>query len=99
MAPRSETFSRASRLLQAGEFSNVFAARQRLQSGPLQVYIAANGRTRARLGLAVSRRACRTAAGRNRLKRLAREAFRRQQHSLAGLDIVVSVIQPVSTSA
>lgn len=99
LARRSEGFRRDSRLLQAGEFSNVFAARQRLQSGPLQLYFAANGRTQARLGLAISRRASRTAVVRNRLKRLAREAFRRQQDSLSGLDVVVSVNQPISTSA
>lgn len=98
MPRRSESFRRDSRLLQAGEFSDVFAARQRLQSGPLQLYFAANGRKQARLGLAISLRASGTAVVRNRLKRLAREAFRRQQDSLSGLDVVVSVNQPISTS-
>lgn len=72
---------------------------RRFQSGPLQVYVAANGLAQARLGLAISRRASRSAVVRNRLKRLAREAFRRQQDSLTGLDIVVSVNQPISASA
>jgi ribonuclease P protein component len=99
LPPGTETFTRDSRLLQAKEFANVFAARQRLQSGPLQVYVAANGRPRARLGLAISRRATGTAVVRNRLKRLAREVFRHQQDSLAGLDIVVSVNQPIPVTA
>jgi ribonuclease P protein component len=99
LPPGTETFTRDSRLLQAKEFASVFAARHRVQMGLLQVYVAANGRQRARLGLAISRRATRTAVVRNRLKRLAREVFRHQQDSLAGLDVVVSVNQPISVTA
>ncbi len=43
----------------------------------------------ARLGLAVSRRADRRAVGRNRIKRLVRESFRRVRASLTAQDIVV----------
>ena len=43
----------------------------------------------ARLGLAISKKNCRAATGRNRLKRIVREAFRLNQAELAGLDIVV----------
>ena len=43
----------------------------------------------ARLGLAISKKNCRKAAARNRIKRLVRESFRRNQETLAGLDIVV----------
>jgi len=48
-----------------------------------------NGTDFARLGLAISRKHCRRAIGRNRLKRLVRESFRRHQADLAGLDVVV----------
>lgn len=48
-----------------------------------------NGIDRARLGLAISKKHCRSAAGRNRLKRLVRESFRRHQEALAGRDMVV----------
>lgn len=43
----------------------------------------------ARLGLAISKKHCRKAAARNRLKRIIRESFRVHTDELAGLDIVV----------
>jgi ribonuclease P protein component len=43
----------------------------------------------ARLGLAVSKKHCRRATDRNRIKRVVRESFRQQQELLSGLDIVV----------
>lgn len=48
-----------------------------------------NGLEYGRIGLAISRKAARRATARNRLKRLARETFRRHQATLGGLDIVV----------
>ena len=43
----------------------------------------------ARLGLAISKKHCKLATGRNRLKRQVRESFRLIQGGLKGLDIVV----------
>jgi len=43
----------------------------------------------ARLGLAVSKKQVRTAVERNKIKRVIRESFRKNQHFLKGLDIVV----------
>lgn len=43
----------------------------------------------ARLGLAISKKHCKLANRRNRLKRLVRESFRNNKARLAGLDIVV----------
>lgn len=42
-----------------------------------------------RLGLAISRKVAKSAVARNRLKRIARESFRRHQRELGGLDCVV----------
>lgn len=41
------------------------------------------------MGLAISKKHCRLATGRNRLKRIVRESFRQQRVALAGLDVVV----------
>lgn len=43
----------------------------------------------ARLGMAISKKHCRNASSRNRLKRIVRESFRQHRAGLAGLDIVV----------
>jgi len=48
-------------------------------------------RDTARLGLAVAKKHVRRAVDRNRIKRVVRESFRRQQHRLKGLDLVVLV--------
>ena len=43
----------------------------------------------ARLGLAISKKNCRLAVQRNRLKRVVRESFRSHKEMLGGLDFVV----------
>ena len=48
-----------------------------------------NGKRAPRLGLAVSKKNCRQAVGRNRIKRIVRESFRLNQNRLPGIDIVV----------
>lgn len=51
-----------------------------------------NGRDHCRLGMAVSKKVCKHAAGRNRLKRVIRESFRANRGELdrrGGYDIVV----------
>jgi len=52
----------------------------------------------ARLGLAISKKHCRLASSRNRLKRIVRESFRRHRSELDGMDIVV-LNQPGTHSA
>lgn len=57
-----------------------------------------NGKQEARLGLAISKKHCKLAVGRNRLKRLVRESFRHHRAGLSGLDIVV-LNQPAAMRA
>ena len=49
----------------------------------------------ARLGLAISKKNCRAATNRNRIKRIVRESFRHHQTALAGFDVVV-INQPAA---
>ena len=57
-----------------------------------------NDADEARLGLAIGKKNCKLAAGRNRLKRIIRESFRQHRSQLAGLDIVV-LNQPDAANA
>jgi ribonuclease P protein component len=78
------------RLTHAREFEAVYAAKCRKIRGPLHVHTLPNTLGHPRLGLAVSARVG-SAVVRTRLKRLVREAFRLEQHTLGSLDFVVSV--------
>lgn len=83
-------FPRHVRLLKNHEFQAVFQkTRCRSSDNKLTVLATHNGLDHARLGLAIGKRAIKTAVGRNRLKRLVRESFRQHQQQLSGLDIVV----------
>lgn len=73
--PKRLRFSRRNRISLARDFQAVFAARSRRQLGPLVMLARPNHRPEHRLGLSVGRRVG-TAATRNRIKRLLREAFR-----------------------
>ena len=57
-----------------------------------------NATRNARLGLAISKKHCRRATARNRIKRIIRESFREHQAAITGLDIVV-INQPAAASA
>jgi ribonuclease P protein component len=73
--PRT-TFPRAARVRKKHEFEQVFNDSRRAADARISVHWRAGG-TRARLGLAVSRRVDGRAVARNRIKRCLREHFRR----------------------
>jgi ribonuclease P protein component len=85
-------FSRQSRLLKAAEFKSVFQQPIRSGDESFRILARANGMQHHRLGMAVAKKACAKAVGRNRIKRVIRENFR---HIMAtqtpehALDIVV----------
>jgi len=90
---RRYTFTKSLRLRTRADFSAVYDARTRETRGPLVIYARPNQLARPRLGLSTSRKVG-TAAKRNRIRRLIREAFRHLQHDLpAGYDLLV-VIRP-----
>lgn len=79
-------FPRTARLTRAADFQRVFGQGQRNRSRYFTLVVAP-GTERARLGLAVGRRASARAVVRNRIKRIARDVFRHAE--LPAVDIVV----------
>jgi ribonuclease P protein component len=69
-------FSHVQRLHNPAEFARVFADAERSADRFFTVLGRPNEHPHARLGLTISRRAAKRAIERNRLKRIAREAFR-----------------------
>ena len=87
------TFPKSRRLRTREEFSAVYDAKVRESRGPLVIYAMPNGLGFPRLGLSTSRKVG-TAARRNRIRRLLREAFRHLQHDLpAGYDLLI-ILRP-----
>jgi len=91
-------FRRRSRLADKSSFSRVFEKADRSRDKMFTVLYRPNGTDEPRLGLAISKKNCRLATGRNRLKRIIRESFRHYQGQLPGLDIVV-LSQPAASRA
>jgi ribonuclease P protein component len=77
------------RLLNAAAFGRVFKKATRSRDKWFTVLCRENEMDVARLGLAISKKNCRHATDRNRIKRVVRESFRQHQTSLSGLDVVV----------
>jgi ribonuclease P protein component len=85
-------------LLTAAAFGRVFKKATRSRDKLFTVLCRDNENDTARLGLAISKKHCKKATGRNRIKRLVRESFRQHQLELNGLDIVV-MNQPAAAAA
>lgn len=91
-------FRRQSRLLNSSAYSGVFKKAERSRDQMFTVLYKENAATEARLGLAISKKHCPLAVGRNRLKRVVRESFRHHRADLCGLDVVV-INQPAAMRA
>ena len=85
-------FPLRARLNNPADFRFVFSSPTVSSDSCFRVLCRGNGRDYSRLGMAVSRKVCKHAPGRNRLKRVIRESFRNHQEKLAlggGQDLVV----------
>nr|WP_236786756.1 ribonuclease P protein component [Allochromatium tepidum] len=80
-------------MTQSSQFERVFADANRAGRQGFVVLYRPNDLDRARLGLAIAKKCARRAVDRNRLKRIARESFRRSGRRLPGVDIVVLCAQ------
>jgi ribonuclease P protein component len=86
------------RLLDAAVFGRVFKKATRSRDKFFTVLCRDNKDEMARLGLAISKKNCRKATARNRIKRVIRESFRQHQDELRGIDIVI-MNQPAAAMA
>ena len=84
-----QRFDTHHRLPDEAAYSRVFAGASRSRDRLFTILSRRNDLDVARLGLAISRKHCRLATGRNRLKRIVRESFRQHLATLVGLDVVV----------
>ena len=92
-------FPRQARLLSGIQFKRVFAARRAESNRYFRIHWAVpgeEGSVQPRLGLAVSKRVARRAVDRNRIRRMARETFRRRRCRLLKADYVVLARPPAA---
>ena len=84
-----ESFPRRVRLTDPSHYQQVFKTGRRGRHSLMGVVALRNDLGYPRLGLAVSRKVSRKAVIRNRIKRVLREAFRRERQRLDAVDFVV----------
>ena len=82
-------FPRAARILKPQDFTQLRRTARRVGCRHFNAEAAPGTTDCARLGLAVSRRVSTSAVRRNRIKRIARESFRRIRAELPAIDILL----------
>ncbi len=82
-------FPKSNRLLSPKSYSHVFSQAERFGNRNWTFIVRPNDESYPRLGLAIAKKQLQRAVWRNRVKRIAREAFRSHKKELSGYDIVV----------
>ena len=88
---RAQALSRRHRFTSQGSFAPILRGGRKFRGENIVVHTLASAAGPSRLGLALPRRLVPLAVERNRIKRIAREAFRRHGVRDAGLDCVVGL--------
>lgn len=83
------SLTKAERLLTPKQYARVFSKATRYGNRNWTFIVRPNQEFKARLGMAIAKKQLAKAVWRNRIKRIAREAFRLHKKSLNGYDIVV----------
>jgi ribonuclease P protein component len=86
-----ESFPRKLRLTRIADYRQIFDHNKRVGDASITILVGDNLGASPRLGFAVSRKQIAKAVQRNRLKRIFRESFRRNQHRLPARDMVIMV--------
>lgn len=89
MADNSNQFQRELRLLTASDYSRVFDKATKVHNSAFTLLARRNQLKQPRLGLVIAKKNLKFAYQRNWVKRQLREAFRLQQESLKGYDLVI----------
>jgi ribonuclease P protein component len=96
---RQLSFAAAKRLHQPAEFRAVRLRGRRFADAYFNLSVLANHEAYPRLGLAIATRTFRTAVARNRIKRIARESFRLNQHRLPPVDVTIAAHEAARRAA
>ena len=96
---RGARFRPAQRLRRPGEFKSAYATGRRFGNELFTATVRPNDGPGARLGLSIAARTVGNAVSRNRLRRLVREEFRHQQHTLPAADIVIGARSAARTAS
>ncbi|MCK5818194.1 MAG: ribonuclease P protein component [Psychromonas sp.] len=83
------SYSRELRLLTPLDFQAVFKNAVPAVSPHITLLGKQNNFNHPRLGMAIPKKHIKRAVGRNRIRRVVKELFRHQQHSLPAIDVVV----------
>lgn len=87
---RREGLSRRHRFVGRGSFAAALRSPRKFRSASIVLHVAAGQPGQSRLGIAIPKRLTRRSVDRNRMKRIARELFRRHRAKAAGLDLVLA---------
>jgi ribonuclease P protein component len=94
----AESFPRQLRLTTAADFRQVFSKNMRMGDASITILVSAHSATKPRIGFAVAKKQIKKAVHRNRLKRIFRESFRKNQHRLPARDLVIMVRKKILLS-